>query len=87
MEWQALLGQLASTGVVGVFLVMALIALKKKDADLDKEKNSRIEDTKQFSTLCLSLQKEVITAVQKLSEVVEFLEKREDRTAKDRRSQ
>lgn len=71
------LGQVAGTGIVGALLVLALVALWWKDRQLEREKHSRIEDAKAFNTLALAMQREVITAVQKLSELVEIWEKRE----------
>jgi len=72
-----LFGQLASTGVVGVLLALAILALRAKDRELQLEKAARIEDSKAMMTLAMELQKQVILAVNKLSELVETWEKRE----------
>lgn len=76
--WQPLLAQLASTGVVGVFLIIVLYALREKDKALDIEKNARIEDAKQYLALSMTLQKDVIMAVKALGEIVDKWEKREE---------
>ena len=91
-----LLGQLASTGVVGAFLVLALLALTNKDKQLkeqakehtlalqekDKqiktEMEARVADSGRFITLAMSLQREVIEAVNKLSDMLAFIEKRDE---------
>lgn len=116
----ALFQTIASTGVVGVFLVLAMLALIKRDKELTilrdahakelaelrdahakqlsddakaaarqatedakafarelaLEKQNRIEDAKAFNGLAMALQKEVITAVGRLGEIVEAWEER-----------
>ena len=76
METQ-LLSQLASTGVVGVLLVLALLALRSKDKELKDEQQARIEDAKSYLKLAMSLQEQVISAVTKLSDIVEYLQSRD----------
>lgn len=76
MESQ-LLAQLASTGVVGAFLVLALLALRTKDHELQGEKAARIKDSQDMMQLIMRLQQEVIIAVGKLSDLVDSWEKRE----------
>jgi energy-converting hydrogenase A subunit M len=78
-----ILAQLASTGVVGVLLVLAILALRAKDAALIEEQHSRIEDAKAYLALAMALQKEVIAAVSKLADIVEIFERRE--TERERR--
>ncbi len=72
-----LIGQIASTGIVGVFLVLAILALRAKDAELSLEKSARIKDSQDFLQLAMNLQGQVILAVNKLSEMVESWERRE----------
>ncbi len=72
------LGQLASSGVLGAFLVLVLFALRAKDNALRAADNARIEDAQKFNTLCLSLQKEVITAISTLAKLAELWEKKEE---------
>jgi hypothetical protein len=74
--------QLASTGVVGVLLVLALFALREKDRQLNAEKTARIEDAGKFNALAMSLQREVIAAVNKLSDMLEIWERRESERTK-----
>lgn len=76
--WAPLLTQLASTGVVGIFLVIALFALRHKDKALEDEKNARIKDAHDYTSLAMTLQKDVILAVKTLGEIVEKWEKREE---------
>lgn len=88
--------QLASTGVVGVLLVLALIAVRMMYKELKEareehakqlaaEKQNRIDDAKAFNGLAMALQKEVITAVTKLGEIVDAWEKREDERLRNER--
>jgi|GEM_PF-4496966 len=75
---ESMLTQLAGTGVVGAFLVIALLALRQKDGDLRAESKARIEDSQRMLELALRLQKDVTTAVAALTEIVEKWEKREE---------
>jgi CTP synthase (UTP-ammonia lyase) len=77
--------QLASTGVVGVFLVLALLSLRSTYNALVAEKNARIEDVQKFNTLCLALQKEVITSISTLAKIAERTEKKEEERDRDAR--
>lgn len=77
--------QIASTGVVGALLVLALFALREKDKQLKDEMTARIEDAGRFNTLSMSLQREVIGAVEKLGEMLEIVERREDERKSTRR--
>lgn len=73
-----LLGQIASTGIVGVFLAIALLALREKDKQLKAEMAARIDDAAKFNTLAMSLQREVIQAVHKLGEMLTIWERLEE---------
>ena len=84
METQ-LFTQIASTGVVGVLLVVVLLAYRQKDRELKEEQQARIADAKSYLDLAMKLQEQVIIAVQKLSEIVEYLEK-QDRPKETRES-
>jgi hypothetical protein len=77
MEVQVL-SQLAGTGVVGVLLVLSLLALRHKDRELKNEQQARIEDAKAYLNLAMSLQSQVIVAVNKLSEIVDAWERRDE---------
>ena len=77
MEVQVL-SQLAGTGVVGVLLVLSLLALRHKDRELKLEQQARIEDAKAYLNLAMSLQSQVIVAVNKLSEIVDAWERRDE---------
>lgn len=89
---EQLLSQIASTGVVGAFLVLTLFALKweRKRADdiqaaLDAEKDARIADAGAGLERSLAIQKQVTENIAKLGEVVELIERREVELADARR--
>ena len=73
---EQLFSQIASTGVVGALLVIALLALRAKDKELKAEMTARIADSERFNQTALAIQKEVMTAVSKLAEMVKFTEER-----------
>ncbi len=73
MEMQAL-SQLASTGVVGVLLVLTLLALRSKDRELRAESQARIEDAKKYNDLAMNLQKQMIESVNKQGEIMDRFE-------------
>jgi hypothetical protein len=73
------IGQIASNGVLGALVVILLWAYYKKDRAL-------YEQSERFQGLAMSLQREVITAVNKIMELAEFIEKREQERESTRRS-
>ncbi len=75
---ESMLTQLAGSGVLGVFLVLVLFALKQKDQDFKSEAKARIEDSQRMLALAMTLQKDVTTAVAALTEIVEKWERREE---------
>lgn len=90
---EQLFSQLASTGVVGVFLVLTLLALKAErkrsdeiQASLDAEKDARIADAAAGTDKALSIQKQVNDNIGKLGEVLELIERREIELADARRA-
>ncbi len=72
------LAQLASSGVLGVFLVLVLLALRAKDTALREESKARVDDAQRMLTLAIQLQKEVTTTVAALTEIMEKWEEREE---------
>jgi hypothetical protein len=72
------LAQLASTGVVGVCLVIALIALWQKDKDLRTTESARIEDAQRMLTLAMTLQKDSTLAITALTAVMEELKEQRE---------
>lgn len=72
------LGQIASTGVMGVLLVIALIALYLKDKQLGEETEARIKDGQETQKLLMQVQQSAIDTTHKLSEVADRMEKREE---------
>lgn len=81
---EQLIGQLASTGVVGVLLGLAILALRDKDKQLRTEMEARIADAAKFNTLAMSLQREVIEAVNKLGDMLTIMERRDEAKAEAR---
>jgi hypothetical protein len=75
---ESVLAQLAGSGVLGVFLVLVLLALKQKDQDFKAEAKARIDDSQRMLQLAMTLQKDVTTAVAALTEIVEKWERREE---------
>lgn len=65
------LAQIASTGIVGALLVLAIIAIVYLHRQLSAEKDARIEDSQKFTTLAMSMQKEVIAFVHKHGDMME----------------
>lgn len=74
----SLLGQIASHGIVGTMLGLALLALRAKDKELKAEMAARIEDAQKLNTIAMALQREVIQAVHKLSEMLAIWERRDE---------
>ncbi len=75
---ESALAQLASSGVLGLFLVLVLLALKQKDAAYTTEAKARVDDAQRMLTLAIQLQKEVTTTVAALTEIMEKWEQREE---------
>jgi len=65
--WSAL----ASYGLPGAVIALFAILLIKKDQDLTRERNARIQDSKEYRDISMKLQSDVIGAVNKLSDVFE----------------
>jgi hypothetical protein len=84
MEMQ-ILSQLASTGLCGLFLVLALLALRTKDKELNAEKALRIKDSQDMMQLAMTIQASVIDAVHKLGDIVDAWEKHEAERKEERR--
>lgn len=60
---------LASHGVLGLVCAILLYILWKKDSELTKERQARIDDAKGYTDLALNLQKQVLASVEKLSDI------------------
>lgn len=78
------LGHIASTGVMGSLLVIALIAYYLKDKRLIEETQARIKDGQETQKLLMQVQSSVIDLVHKLGEVVDWAEKRADEASRER---
>lgn len=79
------LGHIASTGVMGSLLVIALIGYYLKDKRLTEETQARIKDGQETQKLLMQVQSSVIDAVHKLGEIVEWAEKRADEVSREPR--
>jgi hypothetical protein len=64
-------------GLLGAIVIVLGVVLYRRDKELLDEKNNRIEDARAFNQLAMSLQERVIVAVDRLSDLVAVLEKRE----------
>jgi len=75
---------LVQYGAVGVLLVLALIALRSLHQELAAERAARIQDAKDGTKLLLEVQKEVLAAVEKLTDLYAMLqeERREEKNRK-----
>jgi hypothetical protein len=63
---EVLVDALAHYGIPGIVLAVFVALFVKKDAELKRERDARIQDAKDFNTLSLKLQQDVLTAVDKL---------------------
>ena len=54
------------------------LALQEKDKQIKAEMDARVADSGRFITLAMSLQREVIEAVNKLGDMLAFIEKRDE---------
>ena len=74
------LKELASTGLLGLLLVIALSAVFYLFRKYSEEKDARIKDGQEALKLLMQVQSQVIDAVHKLGQIVEYAEKRYDDT-------
>ena len=70
-----LLTPIVSQGLLGVLLVIVGAWGWSKDRELKAERLARIEDSKAYTELALGLQGRVITAVNKLADILEEVKK------------
>lgn len=78
------LNQIASHGILGALLVVALIAYYLKDKRLSEETDARIKDGEETRKLIMQVQQQAIEAVHKLGEIVEWAEKRAEESTRER---
>jgi hypothetical protein len=64
----ALLGQIASQGVLGVVAIALGWAYLKKDKELADERAARISDAKGYTDLALKLQQQVLDTSNRLAD-------------------
>ncbi len=70
-----LLQQLASTGIVGLLLALALFALRDMQRQLKEEMKARIEDAAKNTQTVLALQRELIEATQQIAAMLDLFRK------------
>jgi hypothetical protein len=66
---------LASYGLPGLVILILAWWIVRQDTDLKSERAARIADAKDYNTMALGLQSQVLTAVNKLSDVFEEVKK------------
>lgn len=71
MNLEKVLETILSQGVVGVFCVILLYALKRKDEALKAESDSRIADAKAVNDRTITLLERVLTAIETLDDARE----------------
>lgn len=79
------LEQVAGAGLLGALLVIALFALRALHNELAAERAARIQDAKDFTAILLAVQKEVLAAVDRLTDLYAMVQD-ERREEKARRS-
>lgn len=75
MDPSSLIAPIVSQGVLGALLVIVGIWGWTKDRELKAERLARIDDAKAYTQLALELQGRVITAVNKLSDILNEVKK------------
>lgn len=81
------LEQVAGAGLLGALLVIALFALRSLHQELAAERAARIQDAKDGMTLLLAVQKEVLAAVDRLTDLYSMVqdERREEKSRRTER--
>ena len=72
-----LFSELAHNGVMGVLLAIMLALFVRKDGELQREREARVNDAKDYTKLAVDLQRQVMDSVAKLSEI--FTELKQER--------
>lgn len=70
---EELLKTVLSQGLLGVITVVLAYSVFTKDKAVQAEKDARIADAKAYTDMALNLQKQVLSAVDKLSDIVDLL--------------
>lgn len=70
---------LAQHGMTGMVAAALLYLLVQKDKELSAEKNARTTDAQNYTKLALELQARVHTSVDRVTELVEQLQKRDSK--------
>lgn len=69
------IASIASHGLLGAMLAVAMFVAYSKDKQLQDERAARITDAKNYTDLALKLQAQVIEAVNKLTDTFEEMKK------------
>lgn len=67
------LEQIAGYGITGALLVVALFTLRSLHQELAAERSARIQDAKDGMKIMLAFQKEVLVAVDRLTDLYSML--------------
>ena len=78
--------ELAKSGLMGILLAVMLALFVRKDRELQREREARVSDAKDYTRLAVELQKQVMDSVDKLSEIFRELkdERRRERPERAR---
>jgi hypothetical protein len=69
--------ELAHSGLMGALLAIMLALFVRKDRELQREREARVNDAKDYTKLAVELQRQVMDSVAKLSEI--FTELKQER--------
>lgn len=82
MEAPSVLAALLGHGLPGIVIALLAVwiwrqdkAIKDARAELNAEKDARIEDAQNYTTMALKAQETIISSVNKLSDVFEAMQK------------
>jgi hypothetical protein len=75
VDFSTLVTSIASQGLLGAILLIALWVAWSKDRELKAEREARITDAKSYTAAALTMQAQVIDAVHKLANILEEMTK------------
>lgn len=73
----SLIAQIASYGLPGLIVAVMIVAYWHKDRELRRESEARIADAKNYLDLALKLQAQVLTNIEKLSDIFNAIRDRD----------
>jgi len=72
---EALLEALTKFGLPGVVVAIFVVLYVKKDQELKRERDARIEDAKAFRDLVLGVQEKALTTANRLADIFDELKR------------